>query len=221
METTKQESSVLSAYILLDRSGSMASRWDEALSSVNAYVDELKKNNTAARITVGLFDDFSGLSFDLVRKNVPVEHFEAVSEQDGMPRGSTPLFDAIGRISNLAHEAKAEKTVLVIMTDGYENTSRELNKNDVKKIIDSFKDKAWQIVFLGADFNAFGEAATIGVNAAQTLNMSAGNYGSSMRNVANQTAMYASSSPASPKCMAFSEKDRTEALKGNPSGGTN
>jgi hypothetical protein len=45
MPKGKNESkSGLNAYILLDRSGSMWSRWSGALSSVNAYVSELAKD---------------------------------------------------------------------------------------------------------------------------------------------------------------------------------
>jgi hypothetical protein len=64
-------------------------------------------------------------------------------------------------------------------------------------------------VFLGADFDAFGEAAQVGVETAQTLNMKAGNYQASMVNLAAQTRCYFSAGAS----MSFSDEDREQAAK--------
>lgn len=39
----------IDAYLLLDRSSSMANRWGEALGSINAYAKELKSREVPAR----------------------------------------------------------------------------------------------------------------------------------------------------------------------------
>ena len=61
-------------FMLLDRTGSMASRWQEAVSSVNAYIEEVRNamgvdlltNND--RVTLAAFDQFSnGLDFKVLR----------------------------------------------------------------------------------------------------------------------------------------------------------
>ena len=51
---------MLHNYILLDRSGSMAGKWGEALSAINAYVDELKSGKTKSKITLVCFDRTAG-----------------------------------------------------------------------------------------------------------------------------------------------------------------
>ena len=48
----------LGVYITLDRSGSMATMWDEAIGSLNAYIETLKKEETDKDyITIATFDD--------------------------------------------------------------------------------------------------------------------------------------------------------------------
>ena len=60
------------AYILLDRSGSMQSLWDEALGSVNAYVKALATGSKAdAHVTFAVFDSHESLQFDVLRAGVP------------------------------------------------------------------------------------------------------------------------------------------------------
>lgn len=47
----------LSAYILLDRSGSMqGSKWETAIGSINSYVDTLKQEGIEAEVTIAAFD---------------------------------------------------------------------------------------------------------------------------------------------------------------------
>jgi hypothetical protein len=79
-----------------------------------------------------------------------------------------------------APKGELDKTVIVVMTDGEEDHSREVTKQGAKAALDCCKAKSWQVVFLGADFDAFGEASQVGVAAGQTLNMTVGNYGATM-----------------------------------------
>jgi Mg-chelatase subunit ChlD len=127
-----------------------------------------------------------------------------MTAKDATPRGGTPLFDALGHLVALAEKAADDKTVIVVMTDGQENESREVTKQGAKAALDRRKSRNWQVVFLGADFDPFGEAAQVGIAAAQTLNMSAGNYQASMRGLAAQTMCFA----ATGETMSFRDEDR-------------
>jgi hypothetical protein len=138
--------------------------------------------------------------------------WEPVTDKDATPRGMTPLFDALGRIVALAEKASPDKAVIVVMTDGAENHSREITKQGAKAALDRCKGRNWQVVFLGADFDAFGEAAQVGVAAAQTLNMMAGNYQASMKGLAAQTRCYF----AAGESMSFSDEDRKKATLWQP-----
>ncbi len=53
---------------------------------------------------------------------------------------------------------------MIIMTDGLENASREFTKTKIKELINSKIDiDKWQFNFLGTGFDAFAEAALLGI----------------------------------------------------------
>lgn len=192
------------AYILLDRTGSMQSIWDEALGSVNAYVKALADGDGYA--TLAVFDAHEGLQFDVLRAGVPVQTWTDVTTQEASPRGMTPLFDAIGRMIARAESEAPEKAVLVIMTDGAENASREMKKDDVKAALDRIAKKGWQTVFLGAEFAKFDDADAVGVAGGQQVAMSAGMMGASMKMMARKSRAYFDAGEA----MEFNDADRAE-----------
>lgn len=179
-----------SEFILLDRSGSMTDKWSETLSSINAYVRALEKD---VKITFAVFDHQSSFQFDVLRHGVLSQDWSDVTARDALPRGYTPLFDAIGRIVALAEATADEKTVIVVLTDGQENQSFELTQAGAKAALDRCRQKNWQVVFLGADFDAFSQASSVGTRSAQTMNMTKGNYGATMNFVAQSTKAYRSS----------------------------
>ena len=84
-------------YILLDRSGSMASRWGDTLGGVNAYVHALAKDKATADIlvTVQVFDTHG---IDVVRRSVSASEWKDIGHNEVSPRGGTPLDDALGRL---------------------------------------------------------------------------------------------------------------------------
>jgi hypothetical protein len=192
------------AYILLDRTGSMQSIWSEALGSVNAYVKALAEGDGYA--TLAVFDAHEGLQFDVLRAGVPVQTWKDVTDADATPRGMTPLFDAIGRMIALAEKDAPEKAVLVIMTDGEENASREMKKDDVKAALDRIAAKGWQTVFLGAEFAKFNDADAVGVAGGQQVAMAAGQLAGSMRMMARKSRAYFDADEA----IEFNEADRKE-----------
>ena len=199
-----ETSTVLNAFVLLDRSGSMNSRWDEALGAVNAYVREL---GDAAAVTLATFDAVDGLKFDVIRDHVPAVDWKDVTSADASPRGQTPLLDAVARIVALAETADGARTVIVVMTDGHENASREVTKEQARAAVQRCKAKHWQVVFLGADFDAFGEAGEVGVTSAQTLRTNSGRYEVSMKSVARHSRRYRDAGES----IVFSDEDRKEA----------
>lgn len=212
--------SAVSAYLLLDRSGSMQHRMAEAVGSINAYAHELAKSDTVAEITLCTFDEIGGgMSFDVIRRRCPASHWEPVHTYEVMPRGGTPLYDAIDRIAMAAEIEGCERTVIAIMTDGYENASKQINREKAKTILDKARNRGWQVIFFGADFDAFNQASWVGSNYHQTLNVNQGHYAPAMRSFACSTQSYGATGQA----MSFTEADRKNAggnLSGAVPGGT-
>ncbi len=196
------------AYILLDRTGSMSSLWDEALSSVNAFATDLAKPGAPiAQITLAVFDAQDGLQFDVLRRNVLASNWTAVTSAEATPRGMTPLFDALGRLIALAEGDGADKAMIVVMTDGEENSSREVTKEGAKAALERVAKRGWQTVFLGADFAKFADAENIGVAGGQSMGMRKDRMMASMQRLASKTqAYYETSAP-----VAFNQQDREES----------
>ncbi len=205
----------MQAYILLDRSGSMQSLWVEALSSVNAFAKELANKTDGpvvdSHVTLAVFDSQEGLHFDVLRKKQPALHWENVTDKDASPRGMTPLLDAMVRIISLAESDNPDKAIIVVMTDGQENASREVTRDGVKAALDRVKAKGWETVFLGANFDNIADASSVGVVGDKQMAMSAGTMNASMARLAKKSRFYAAE--AAP--IEFDQEDRAVAKEAN------
>ncbi|WP_300379841.1 VWA domain-containing protein [Henriciella sp.] len=202
------------SYILLDRTGSMSGIWSEALSSVNAYAAEVGRageGETEAletAVTLAVFDAQEGLQFDVLRKGVAAESWTAVTDDEVSPRGMTPLFDAIGRIVATAEADNPDKAVLVIMTDGMENSSREITQEGARAALDRAEAKGWEVVFLGAEFAKFDDADAVGVDAAKQMAIGQGAMQESMSRLARKSRDYGYNAEAG---ITFDAEDRAVA----------
>ena len=213
------QKSELSAYILLDRTGSMQNQWAEALSSVNAYAKGLSEKDPHdpkdkainADVTLAAFDSQGSLNFDLIRRNQPSSQWKIVTDKDVTPRGSTPLYDAIGSLVQLAEDDHPEKAILVIMTDGEENASRQWSAEGTKRALERIKAKGWEVVFLGADFARFDDAEALGMETSKTMGVKRESLEGTMKDLAKKSRQYLSAPPAAPAPITFDAEDRAKA----------
>jgi hypothetical protein len=191
----------------------MSNIWTEALGSVNAYVDALTKPADGAKpsgddkVTLAVFDHQDGLKFDLLRRGVTAATWNKVTDDEASPRGMTPLFDSIARIVALAEGDAPHRAVIVIMTDGEENSSREVTKDGAKAALDRARAKGWEVVFLGAEFGKFADAESVGVIRSKAMAVSAGSMDLSMRKLASKSRKYFEAAEA----MDFNAEDRNES----------
>lgn len=204
---------VVHSYVLLDRTGSMRPIWAEALSSVNAYADGLATEQPGdepleTRLTLAVFDAQDGLQFDVLREGVGAGEWSPVTEAEANPRGMTPLFDAIGRLMALAEKDAPERAVIVIMTDGEENASRELDRTAARAALDKARERGWEVVFLGAEFASFDDADAVGVDARQSMAVSKDQLDDTMSRLATKTRNYGQK-PEAP--VEFDAEDRAVA----------
>jgi len=198
----------MGVYILLDRTGSMAPIWDEAVSSVNAYVKELGKDGAPDRVTLAVFDAFdSGMQFDVLRDRVKIDEWKPVGAEEVLPRGMTPLLDALVRLIAMAEEAGNPKTAIVVMTDGYENASREVSWKAAKAAIDRAVARKWQVNFLGANFDGIAQAESVGVSRERSMNYARGHGGRAMRSTAERHREYRYATHD----IVYQKEDRAEA----------
>lgn len=204
----------LNVYILLDRTGSMAGIWDEALNSVNAYAEELAAGDDGAvnvHISLAVFDAQSGLQFDMLRRNVHPADWRPVTSAEASPRGMTPLFDAIGAMLNVIDSDKPKRSVLVVMTDGLENASREMTRETVRARLDKAAKKGLETVFLGAEFGNFADASAVGVSGAKSMAVSKDGLQESMRRLSRKSRDYGAAPAAQAAPIEFDADDRAAA----------
>lgn len=194
----------MQTYILLDRSGSMNARWNETITALNSYVEKLPKKTN---VTFATFNKDNMMRFDVVADDVPVAKWKPVDGRKLKPDGYTPLMDAVGRMSAMIDKSDAKLCTFLIMTDGAENASTEYSRDTVSQIIKRYKDRGYDVVFIGADFDAFSDASKIGVSSHNTINTVMGSYGETMSLMAAKTVAYASTGVV----RGFSDTDRKRA----------
>ena len=162
----------LSIYAVLDRSGSMqGERWSTAIESINEYIKNLQKEKIEGEISITAFDSVHkpqplGVTTRLtdVVTNQSIAYFEPLAKDVLQPSGGTPLYDAAGAIMDRALERNNERTVIVILTDGEENQSREYTQAKIKDKVKMLQEKNWEVIFLGANFDVSAYTAGSGLN---------------------------------------------------------
>jgi hypothetical protein len=198
-------------FILLDRSGSMDSIWDEALSSVNAYVKKLADDGVDTGVTLAVFDSNCGLpTFNVVRDRIIPRTWREVSSKDCSPRGMTPLNDAVVKLVSLARAGNYDKVAIIIMTDGMENASKEDRDGGIaRRMLDECRAKGWAVIMLGADMDVRQhrmQAASANNDVNATMSAGRGQIVNSMRTVASKRATYGVTGEAA--TMDFMEEER-------------
>lgn len=206
-EEAVSKKSELKAYILLDRSGSMQSNWAETIGAINAYVDGLKgdKATKETAVTVAAFDNQE--PYKVMRDKVAATSWQPIGAHEVDPRGATPLFDAVGKLVTSIRADVPKRATIVILTDGMENASQEITKEAAKAMLDDMRSKGYDVIFIGANFDAFSQGAGLGNAQGQTLNMSPGNYANAMKGLSSRTAAYTSTGSVA----NFSDDERKRA----------
>lgn len=155
--------------VLLDRSGSMGDVKAETISGFNHFLKDQQSAEGKATLTLVQFDS---QGIDTIHDNQAIGEVKPLTSATYQPRGTTPLLDALGktindtgkRLSDMQESERPDKVVFVVITDGLENASREFSKSRIKEMIEHQTNVyQWQFVYLGANQDAFTEAAKIGV----------------------------------------------------------
>ena len=162
---------------ILDRSGSMNSMIEPAISGFNRLLHDQQQVAGTARFTLVLFDD----RYELPFHSVPISEVVELDTTTYVPRGSTALLDAIGRTidelgSKLAAAPEAERpnqVIVAVLTDGQENASSKFTWESIaQRIHHQTENYQWQFLFLGANQDAIATAARMNIRSENTTNFS-------------------------------------------------
>ena len=184
MEEQKQEQQMESKsekvkvynLIILDESGSMSSIYQEALTGVNETLQTIrmaKEEHPEQEHFVTLVAFDTG-HYNEIYKGTPAGIAVDILPEQYRPGGCTPLYDAMGKaISDLRNHLdyidhssnKEENIVLVtIITDGYENASREYSGSAIKALVEEMRKKGWVFTYIGANQDVDKVAESMSIN---------------------------------------------------------
>lgn len=192
-------------YILLDRSGSMETMWKEAIDGINSYVEKLY--GTQSDVVLAAFDTNG---YEVIR-NTTTSSWKPISRDDVSPRGGTPLLDSAGRIMWNMMDSKAERAILVVVTDGHENSSSKFKASEIKEMTKQLTTKfGYDTVFIGANFDGIQDVMTqnFGINdSGKFMASSVRGFGNAMGATAAATANYLHTGQA----VSYTAEDKIKA----------
>ena len=164
--------SIVDLVFILDASGSMSSLTDSTIKGFNEMLERQKAalSEEEVLVTIVTFNtENTYLTFC-----EKLDKVEPLSRETYYTDGFTALNDAVGetinRISTNQTEHKKKgtkrKSIVIITTDGYENSSKEYTRTRVRALIKSKEKLGWKFVFMGADINAEEEGGSLGISRA-------------------------------------------------------
>jgi hypothetical protein len=157
--------------IVLDRSGSMASIAGDVEGGFNQFIADQKLVPGELKVTLVQFDSL----YEIVHNGVSVHD---VGKLNFVPRGCTCLLDAVGRaivetgkrLADMAEHERPHKVLFMVITDGYENSSTEFTKEQIRTMIERQTNVySWTFIYLGAGHDAFHEANSYGFASGNTM----------------------------------------------------
>ena len=163
---------------ILDMSGSMSNLTKDTIGGYNSLLETQRKLNKEnpelkANVTTVFFDD----RYIVVHDRENLDNVNDITEKEYQPLGMTAMLDAIGKTvvsvgQKLAVTPEEERPGLVsvtIITDGYENQSKEYTWESVRNMIKEQKEKySWQFTFIGANIDVDKVTYDLGIDKAWT-----------------------------------------------------
>ncbi len=185
----------LYVHVLLDRSGSMESCRQQTIDAFNSYVANVAgQAPQGARLSLTIFDSES---IDHVYLATRIADVPTLTHDTFVPRGSTPLFDAVAKVVSAIDKVTLlpdERVAFIIVTDGQENASREMTAEAVRKMIADRQERGnWLVQYLGANQDAWAAGAQIGVGGAHSLNYAASAIAPAMASAAASVRRFSTS----------------------------
>ena len=145
---------------ILDASGSMYGVSEDVIGGFNSFLDEQKVLPDQAYLTTVVFNH----DVNTVYLSKDIKTVEYINRDTYRASGSTSLFDAIGSsVFSLQERSKTDKVMVIIMTDGYENSSRIFTGSKIKKIIEEKSELGWEFIFAGANIDVDKVSDSIGI----------------------------------------------------------
>lgn len=163
----------LDVVFILDKSGSMSGSEENTISSFNEYLEREKKNKYNTFVSTVLFSD----NYNYLHKRESIKNIKKLTNRDYYVGGCTALYDALGNTINYFKKVETNKVLFIIITDGYENASREYDKRKITKLI---KNSGFEFIYVGADIDSYAAGSSIGIKRENIANFKKNSKGTSL-----------------------------------------
>lgn len=166
--------------VILDESGSMHEIRQQAIAGLNDTVGTIRAAqqqypDQLHRLTMVTFSsDFGKQPVRYIADDQPIAKVPKVEDDKYIPRGGTPLYDAMGTcITRLQSQCNDGDQVLVtVITDGMENSSHEFSGTAIKSIVGLLREKGWVFAYIGANQDAVEVASELNIDNAMNYESS-------------------------------------------------
>lgn len=155
--------------VIQDASYSMMSRRDSTIDGFNEYLADLQADKSdEAYLTLIQFD----VHYNVVHEDLPVADVDTLNRDSYVLGGGTALLDAVGRgLTDLEKRMNSDdRALVVIMTDGEENSSNQYSQSKVKQMISRLEEKGnYTFIFMGAGTGAWTGGEMLGLRRNQAV----------------------------------------------------
>lgn len=200
---------------LLDRSGSMNTIADDTRGGFDSFITKERESGGNTVVTLAQFDD----RYELVYSSRPIGDVPPLMLE---PRGTTALYDAVGRLvteigaelAALPEDDRPGSVTVLVMTDGHENASKEWSNTAVRELIAAQeRDYQWDFVFLGSNIDAVEVGADLGFARDKSMTYVSTTVGvtAAFDSVASYQDRKRAQVLGAPPAAGFSEADRRRA----------
>lgn len=160
--------------VIADASSSMHPLTAETISNFNQFLAEQKANPAEAAFSLCIFNT----DYRLVHDFVPLNSVAELTNQTYRCTGMTALLDAMGttidslgaKLAAMPEEERPSKVIVLVITDGEENSSRRFTIDQIKDKVEHQRSKySWEFVFIGANIDAISTGTSLGFAAQNSV----------------------------------------------------
>ena len=179
--------------VIIDESGSMQSVQDATIAGFNEFVQGQRAAKDVGQAYLTLIK-FDAPHIKTVYKNLHINNVPDLDRSSYQPNGGTNLLDAVGeaiyQVNGVLGEVEQSErpgVLIVIMTDGYENSSMRYTNDKIKTLVAAAEHADWTFMFLGANIDSFAAGSQFGMNAMNTVNYDINDTGGTYSRLATST----------------------------------
>lgn len=177
---------------LLDETGSMGSCKPATVNGFNDFLSEQRSQAGTCLLTLTKFDT-AGQKTPYM--DIDIRMTPDMQPDWFIPGGGTNLRDTIGaRLASLKQRLETWGTkpnvLVVVMTDGDDNASREYSEDVISKALKSYMEEGWTFVYLGADPRALATGNRLGFPEGNVKSFATNKMRETMQNLATATTAY-------------------------------